>query len=308
MTAVLFLAVPILDIVIVCVARIRRGISVTQGGRNHLSHRLVALGLSNGAAVGVLISVQLVVGVLAASIGHGGIDVVTGVSWALLVLGSLAVIAGRASVFSEAPLPLRALLPSAVGRPLAGRKGCGARMRRRAGRFRLPCFPRDHSPVAPNRSRRNRALRSVLGRRLGGGARRRRSALVLAATIAGAAVVLVTAPPLPAGEVTDEVHGEGCSPGETVVVAQDSVTVATGHADGAGRFALEVDLDESLSSSSGRSPCRAARSRSWCSAAGYNIETAVGHRRGRRRPGAVRSERGRDRASPSRRRRKLEVS
>jgi len=47
--------------------------------------------------------------------------VVTGVIWALLVLGSLAVIAGRASVFSEAPLPLRALLPSAVGRPLAGR-------------------------------------------------------------------------------------------------------------------------------------------------------------------------------------------
>ena len=68
---------------------------------------------------------------------------------------------------------------------------------------------------------------------------------MLAATIAGAAVVLVTAPPLPAGEVTDEVRGEGCSPGETVVVAQDSVTVATGHADGAGRFALEVDLDES---------------------------------------------------------------
>lgn len=119
-TAVLFLAVPILDIVTVCGARLRRGISVTQGGRNHLSHRLVALGLSKGAAVGVLIGVQLVVGILAASIGRGGIDVTTGVIWALLALGSLAVIAGRASVFPEAPLPLSALLPLAVGRRLTG--------------------------------------------------------------------------------------------------------------------------------------------------------------------------------------------
>jgi hypothetical protein len=85
----------------------------------------------------------------------------------------------------------------------------------------------------------------VLGRRLGGGTGRRRAALVLAATIAGCAGVLVTAPTLPAGEATDEVRGAGCSPGEAVVVAQDRVTVATGHADEAGRFAFEVDLDES---------------------------------------------------------------
>jgi len=67
---------------------------------------------------------------------------------------------------------------------------------------------------------------------------------VLAATIAGGTAVLATAAPLAAGEATDEVRGEGCSPGEAVVVARDSVTVATDHVDDAGRFAVEVDLDE----------------------------------------------------------------
>lgn len=84
----------------------------------------------------------------------------------------------------------------------------------------------------------------MLGRRSGGGARWRRSALALAATIAGcAAIVLGAASPLPAGEPPVGVSGEGCPPGEAVVLTRDSVTVGTDQADDAGRFAVEVDLD-----------------------------------------------------------------
>jgi UDP-GlcNAc:undecaprenyl-phosphate/decaprenyl-phosphate GlcNAc-1-phosphate transferase len=49
-TPVLMLAVPILDTSVAVISRIRRGISPLQGGHDHLSHRLVRMGLQRKTA------------------------------------------------------------------------------------------------------------------------------------------------------------------------------------------------------------------------------------------------------------------
>jgi UDP-GlcNAc:undecaprenyl-phosphate/decaprenyl-phosphate GlcNAc-1-phosphate transferase len=51
---VLVLLIPILDTTLVTVSRLLSGRSASQGGRDHSSHRLVAIGLSERAAVAVL--------------------------------------------------------------------------------------------------------------------------------------------------------------------------------------------------------------------------------------------------------------
>jgi UDP-GlcNAc:undecaprenyl-phosphate GlcNAc-1-phosphate transferase len=42
---VILLAIPILDTTVAVVSRIQRGLSPTEGGRDHLSHRLVRIGM-----------------------------------------------------------------------------------------------------------------------------------------------------------------------------------------------------------------------------------------------------------------------
>lgn len=51
---VLIVAVPLVDTLFVMITRSRRGQPVTQGGRDHLSHRLVSLGYSERSSVGIL--------------------------------------------------------------------------------------------------------------------------------------------------------------------------------------------------------------------------------------------------------------
>lgn len=51
---VAILAVPILDTLMACAARIRRGDSIFRAGRDHVSHRLVAVGISPRGAVALL--------------------------------------------------------------------------------------------------------------------------------------------------------------------------------------------------------------------------------------------------------------
>lgn len=65
-----FLMVPILDTTLVTVSRVRSGRSVAQGGRDHSSHRLVAIGLSERAAVMVLWALSGLGGALALSLRH----------------------------------------------------------------------------------------------------------------------------------------------------------------------------------------------------------------------------------------------
>jgi UDP-GlcNAc:undecaprenyl-phosphate/decaprenyl-phosphate GlcNAc-1-phosphate transferase len=62
---VLLVLVPILDTAFVTVARLVSGRSVTQGGRDHTSHRLVALGISERQTLGLLLGISAISGVLA---------------------------------------------------------------------------------------------------------------------------------------------------------------------------------------------------------------------------------------------------
>jgi UDP-GlcNAc:undecaprenyl-phosphate GlcNAc-1-phosphate transferase len=50
----LLLALPILDTTTVVISRLRNGVSIFQGGQDHLSHRLVKVGLTRKSAVIVL--------------------------------------------------------------------------------------------------------------------------------------------------------------------------------------------------------------------------------------------------------------
>ncbi len=65
LTPVLILLIPIFDTCLVTVMRKLSGRSVAQGGRDHASHRLVALGLSERRAVWLLYSLAMVSGISA---------------------------------------------------------------------------------------------------------------------------------------------------------------------------------------------------------------------------------------------------
>ncbi|MBI4054732.1 MAG: glycosyl transferase [Elusimicrobia bacterium] len=60
----LALSIPLLDMIFVSVTRIIRGQSVAQGGKDHTSHRLVSLGLSERRAVLTLYALALASGIL----------------------------------------------------------------------------------------------------------------------------------------------------------------------------------------------------------------------------------------------------
>jgi UDP-GlcNAc:undecaprenyl-phosphate GlcNAc-1-phosphate transferase len=108
---VLLLGLPVLDTCTVIFSRLRRGISVAQGGRDHLSHRLVALGLSPGIAVAVLMAVQLVLGALAVFAGRGVLWIPWALIAAVLVCSLLAIVCSRPQVYRRPivglPRPVR---------------------------------------------------------------------------------------------------------------------------------------------------------------------------------------------------------
>ncbi len=68
----LVLAVPILDTTLVTVMRLREKRPVTEGGKDHTSHRLVYYGLSEGKAVALLAMIALALG--ATSIAYNVLD------------------------------------------------------------------------------------------------------------------------------------------------------------------------------------------------------------------------------------------
>ena len=65
MVPVMVLGLPVFDTTLVVISRLRRGVSVYQGGKDHVSHRLVAVGLTQREAVLALYLVCGVLGVLA---------------------------------------------------------------------------------------------------------------------------------------------------------------------------------------------------------------------------------------------------
>jgi UDP-GlcNAc:undecaprenyl-phosphate GlcNAc-1-phosphate transferase len=98
---VLLVAVPLLDTATVVVARVRRAIPVTRGGKDHLSHRLVARGMPVGRAVATLVGVQCVLAVLAVLAGRAVLAPRAAVAGALALLAVLAWWAAGARVYRE---------------------------------------------------------------------------------------------------------------------------------------------------------------------------------------------------------------
>jgi UDP-GlcNAc:undecaprenyl-phosphate GlcNAc-1-phosphate transferase len=100
LTPILLLVVPIFDTCLVTVMRKLAGRAISQGGRDHSSHRLVALGLSERGAVGVLYLLQTVSGLLALVINRvqieTGLLLAFGYGLLLLLLGGLL---GRVRVY-----------------------------------------------------------------------------------------------------------------------------------------------------------------------------------------------------------------
>jgi UDP-GlcNAc:undecaprenyl-phosphate GlcNAc-1-phosphate transferase len=99
---VLVLLVPIFDTTLVSVARTLAGRPISQGGRDHSSHRLVALGLSERQAVLVLYFVATLAGTVALFSYRFGLSY-TGTLVGLLVLGTLmfGTYLGRLKVYPE---------------------------------------------------------------------------------------------------------------------------------------------------------------------------------------------------------------
>jgi UDP-GlcNAc:undecaprenyl-phosphate GlcNAc-1-phosphate transferase len=100
---VLILLVPIFDTTFVTVARTLAGRPISMGGRDHTSHRLVALGMTERAAVLLLYLVAVVAGGLAyASYRYGLSQTVVLIGFLGIGLSLFGVYLGRLQVYPEA--------------------------------------------------------------------------------------------------------------------------------------------------------------------------------------------------------------
>jgi UDP-GlcNAc:undecaprenyl-phosphate GlcNAc-1-phosphate transferase len=104
-TPLMLAAIPVADTTTVVLARLRRGISPMQAGRDHLSHRLVQRGVQPGSAVALLVSASLLMGLLATFAGRGTISLPAAAVAAAAVLGPVLRAALQARVYDAAALP-----------------------------------------------------------------------------------------------------------------------------------------------------------------------------------------------------------
>jgi UDP-GlcNAc:undecaprenyl-phosphate GlcNAc-1-phosphate transferase len=87
---ILLLAVPIMDTSVAVLSRLKRGISPFQGGKDHLSHRLMRSGLSKRLAVISLWIMTAYFSAIAISVSHapfrleGLVSAIGGLSWLIL--------------------------------------------------------------------------------------------------------------------------------------------------------------------------------------------------------------------------------
>ena len=98
----LVLGLPVLDTVTVTLDRVRHGRSVFRGGRDHLSHRLVALGASPGSAVTSLVAVEAVFCAFAVLAARNVVPVWLAVGGASVALVAVSSVTARARVYDEA--------------------------------------------------------------------------------------------------------------------------------------------------------------------------------------------------------------
>ncbi|MBK6799483.1 MAG: hypothetical protein IPG76_22600 [Acidobacteria bacterium] len=106
LTPVLIFIIPILDTSIVTVTRKLSGRAVSQGGRDHTSHRLVALGMSERRAVILLYLVAIIAGIIAVYVRQMriGVTVVTIAGFALAIL-FIGLLLGKVKVYDESEHP-----------------------------------------------------------------------------------------------------------------------------------------------------------------------------------------------------------
>jgi UDP-GlcNAc:undecaprenyl-phosphate/decaprenyl-phosphate GlcNAc-1-phosphate transferase len=110
MVPVLVLGVPLFDTTLVTLSRIRRGIPISRGGKDHFSHRLVALGMTRREAVLVLFLIQGGLGVAALVVMQA--EVYEG-----YVVGAAVLIAALYAVFRLEQLDLSQTNPAPAGAP-----------------------------------------------------------------------------------------------------------------------------------------------------------------------------------------------
>ncbi len=106
----MIIGLPLVDTVTVALGRARRGISMLQGGRDHLSHRLVALGMRRRTAVRTLLLAQAVSVGAALAVARGVLDPWSGMAVAAVPLVVVWVRATRAGVYDD---PVVGLPPTA---------------------------------------------------------------------------------------------------------------------------------------------------------------------------------------------------
>jgi UDP-GlcNAc:undecaprenyl-phosphate GlcNAc-1-phosphate transferase len=110
---VLLVAVPVLDTSLVMIVRSLEGRALSEGGRDHLSHRLVYCGLGDGAAVLLLVATSATCAAIAC-----GLLEIDSAPLALIVGTSVAAVLGVAAVRLVARGTEAALVPAAA-RPRA---------------------------------------------------------------------------------------------------------------------------------------------------------------------------------------------
>ncbi|HEX6973314.1 MAG TPA: hypothetical protein VF147_02870 [Vicinamibacterales bacterium] len=100
---VLVLCIPIFDTTFVTLMRKMSGRSASQGGRDHTSHRLVALGLSERHAVWMLYGFAILGGILSLSVRRLSLDLsVASIAAFAIILGLVGVHLGRVRVYDPA--------------------------------------------------------------------------------------------------------------------------------------------------------------------------------------------------------------
>lgn len=98
---VIVLAVPLYDLVVVSLLRIRRGVSPFKGDTNHFSHRLVARGMSKRTAVLCLYLLSAATGVGAIILPHARSSFV-----AILIFVQTLLVLGVVALLEQHPMPL----------------------------------------------------------------------------------------------------------------------------------------------------------------------------------------------------------
>ena len=103
---VLALALPIFDTAFVSTVRYFSGRAISQGGRDHTSHRLVAIGLSETAAVVILWTISAIGGVMAYLLYYAGFSyALFGLGLLLLTLALFGIVLARVRVYPEGAEP-----------------------------------------------------------------------------------------------------------------------------------------------------------------------------------------------------------